>query len=147
MFTRRQAIRWAELWLSCWNEGDYDTLLALYKNTARFERTRGRNDPGSWHADKVEGLKRHWAALPFGIHSLRGELERVAWDPETRELTIVYLTNIDGTRLHGCDLVTLDPEGRVLLGEPCVGCLAENEPTASTGVLVQSKTQRAQGGR
>ena len=37
MFTRRQAIRWAELWLSCWNDGDFDTLLALYKDTTRFE--------------------------------------------------------------------------------------------------------------
>ena len=36
MFTRRQAIRWAELWLSCWNEGDFDTLLALYGDTTRF---------------------------------------------------------------------------------------------------------------
>ena len=36
MFTRRQAIRWAELWVSCWNEGDYETLLALYRDTIRF---------------------------------------------------------------------------------------------------------------
>ena len=46
MFTRRQAIRWAELWLSCWNEGDYDTLLAMHKDTRRF---------GGWRAASPMG--------------------------------------------------------------------------------------------
>src|SRR4029453_3376901 len=119
MFTRNQAIRWAELWLSCWNEGDYDTIVALYRDTSRFEKR------GYTQAHKVEALTRHWAAVPYGLPSVRGTLERVGWDPESRELTIVYVTNLDGTRMYGCDLVTLDAEGRVLLGEPCVGSLAE----------------------
>ena len=36
MFTRRQAIRWAELWLSCWNDADFDTLLAMHRDDTRF---------------------------------------------------------------------------------------------------------------
>jgi hypothetical protein len=96
MFTRRQAIRWAELWLSCWNEGDFDTLLALYRDTRRFgKRVNGELDVSN--DNRIEALKRHWAAVPFGIHSVRGDLERVSWDPETRELTIVYATDIGGT--------------------------------------------------
>src|SRR5688572_16300776 len=80
MFTRRQAIRWAELWVSCWNEGDYETLLALYRDTSRFGT---RSDESILaHDNTIEALKRHWAAVPFGIHSVRGELERVSWDPE-----------------------------------------------------------------
>jgi hypothetical protein len=82
MFTRRQAIRWAELWVSCWNEGDYETLLALYRDTTRFG---SRLDESSQiHDNTVQALKQHWAAVPFGIHSVRGELERVSWDPATR---------------------------------------------------------------
>jgi hypothetical protein len=127
MFTRRQAIRWAELWLACWNEGDFDTLLALYKDTTRFEKAALHSDLRQPKAAMVEAFKRHWAALPYGIHSLRGDLERVSWDPETRELTIVYATDIDGERLYGCDLVTLDADGRVVLGQPCVGALVEDE--------------------
>lgn len=145
MFTRRQAIRWAELWLSCWNEGDYDTLLALYRDTARFgippkgEQSQSRDG-------RVEALRRHWAAVPFGIHSVRGELQRVSWDPETRELTIVYASDIGGTRLYGCDLVTLDIDGRVVLGEPCVGWVAEDGPPLEDHALVYAQRQ-AQGGR
>lgn len=145
MFTRRQAIRWAELWMSCWNEGDFDTLLALYRDTSRFGNRVNGESPLS-RDNKIQSLKRHWAAIPFGIHSVRGELERVSWDPETRELTIVYVTDLGGTRLYGCDLVTLDSDGRVVLGEPCVGCVAENESAVEDHALVFA-LRRAQGGR
>jgi hypothetical protein len=143
MFTRRQAIRWAELWLSCWNQGDYETLLALYRDTTRFG---ARSDESVLsHDNKIEAPKRHWAAVPFGIHSVRGELERVAWDPETRELTIVYATDLGDTRLHGCDLVTLDAEGRVVLGEPCVGCVVDESRREDHALVHAIKS--AEGGR
>jgi len=145
MFTRRQAIRWAELWVSCWNEGDFDTLLALYRDTTRF-RGRVNGEPALAHDNTIEALKRHWAAVPFGIHSVRGELERVSWDPETRELTIVYAADLGGTRLYGCDLVTLDAEGRVVLGEPCVGVVADDEPSVEEHALVHA-LRHAEGGR
>jgi hypothetical protein len=143
MFTRRQAIRWAELWLSCWNEGDYETLLALYRDTTRFG---ARSDESLLaHLNTIEALKRHWAAVPFGVHSVRGHLERVSWDPETHELTIVYATDLAGTRLYGCDLVTLDADGRVVLGEPCVGGVVD-EPAPEEYSLVPAMRQ-AEGGR
>jgi hypothetical protein len=146
MFTRRQAIRWAELWLSCWNEGDFDTLLALYRDTTRFGGPRSSGESAASHERTIDALKRHWAALPFGIHSTRGDLERVSWDPETRELTIVYATDFGGTRLHGCDLLTLDSEGRVVLGEPCVGVVADDEPEVEEHALVHA-LRHAEGGR
>jgi len=144
MFTRRQAIRWAELWLSCWNQGDYDTVLALYSDTTRFGSRS--EDSGAVRGQAIAALKRHWAAVPFGIHSVRGELERVSWDPETRELTIVYAADIAGTRLYGCDLVTLDVNGHVVLGEPCVGVVVDDEPAVADHVRVQ-EMRLAEGGR
>ena len=144
MFTRRQAIRWAELWLSCWNEGDYETLLALYRDTTRFGSRSDESELS--HANTIAALRRHWAALPFGIHSVRGDLERVAWDPDTRELTVVYTTDLGGTRLYGCDLVTLDTDGRIVLGEPCVGCIADGEPAVGDRALVYAIRQ-AEGSR
>jgi len=144
MFTRRQAIRWAELWMSCWNEGDYETLLALYRDTSQFG-ARADADFATARDERIEAFRRHWAAVPFGIHSVRGELERVSWDPETRELTIVYATDLGGTRLYGCDLVTLDAEGRVVLGQPCVGCVADVD-AVEDHALVYSLRQ-AEGGR
>ena len=146
MFTRRQAIRWAELWLSCWNEGDFDTLLALYRDTSRFGGPRRNGEAAASHDSTIEALRRHWAAVPFGIHSVRGDLERVSWDPETRELTIVYAADLGGTRLYGCDLVTLDADGRIVLGDPCVGGVADEPPPAFEHSLVHA-LRHAEGGR
>ena len=129
--------------MSCWNEGDYETLLALYRDTTRFGVRL--DESALAHANRIDALKRHWAAVPFGIHSVRGELERVSWDPETRELTIVYATDLGGTRLYGCDLVTLDDDGRVVLGEPCVGCVVD-EPARADHEFVHA-LRSAEGGR
>jgi hypothetical protein len=129
MFTRRQAIRWAELWLSCWNDRDFDTLLAMHRDDTRF---------GVWSAgaegprlDRKEAMKRHWAALPFGLHSVPAELDEVAWDPESREITVVYVADFDFSRVRGCDLVSLDATGRIIAGEPCVGSIVEEPRPAS----------------
>lgn len=129
--------------MSCWNEGDYETLLALYRDTSRFGVRQ--DESALAHANRIDAFKRHWAAVPFGIHSVRGELERVSWDPETRELTIVYATDLGGTRLYGCDLVTLDGDGRVVLGEPCVGCVVD-EPARADHEFVHA-IRSAEGGR
>lgn len=145
MFTRRQAIRWAELWVSCWNEGDYDTLLSLYRDIARFERRPNGEAPS--HDSTIEAFKRHWAAVPFGIHSVRGDLERVSWDADTRELTIVYASDVGGTLLHGCDLITLDADGRVVLGEPCVGWVADDEVEDERGAYAYTARHSVEGGR
>ena len=129
MFTRRQAIRWAELWLSCWNDGDFDTLLAMHRDDVRFggSETNGATDV---RIDRKEAMKRHWAAVPYGLHSVPIEFDEIAWDPESREITVVYVADFDYLRVRGCDLVTLDATGRVIAGEPCVGSIVE-EPRAS----------------
>ena len=141
MFTRRQAIRWAELWLSCWNEGDFDTLLALYRDTTRFGAVGRTASPPhlttarSRHSS-VTGRRCRLAFTPFAAiwSACRGI-------PETRELTIVYATDLGGTRLYGCDLVTLDTDGRVVLGEPCVGCVADDEPRRARRAGSRRETQ------
>jgi hypothetical protein len=124
MFTRRQAIRWAELWLSCWNDKDFDTLLAMHRDDTRFGVWDG-DPPGGSRLDRKEAMKRHWAAVPFGLHSVPAELDEVAWDPESREITIVYVADFDLSRVRGCDLVMLDATGRIVAGEPCVGSIVQ----------------------
>ena len=143
MFTRRQAIRWAELWVSCWNEGDFDTLLALYKRH-RAIRTPVERQSRAISRQHDRGVQ---ASLGGGAVSAFTPFAAI-WSacrgiPETRELTIVYATDIGGTQLHGCDLVTLDADGRVVLGEPCVGCVVDDElGRAPSAARLRHATQR-----
>jgi hypothetical protein len=147
MFTRRQAVRWAELWLACWNDRDFDTLLALYRDDASFESPSTDAKDGSSPVNRRDALKRYWAAIPFGIHASPAELDRVSFDPETRALTIVYTADLDGTRLRGCDLLTLDEDSRIISGEPCVGSLAANRLEAGNALAAQQATAVSAGGR
>jgi hypothetical protein len=124
MFTRRQAIRWAELWLSCWNDKDFHTLLAMHTEEARFG-VWSADAAGGSRLDRKEAMKRHWAAIPFGLHSVPCELDEVAWDPESREITVVYVADFERSRVRGCDLVLLDAAGRIIAGETCVGSIVE----------------------
>jgi hypothetical protein len=131
MFTRRQAIRWAELWLLCWNDCDYDTLLAMHKDDVRFGGWNSVTSDGA-PLDQKEAMKRHWAAIPFGLHSVPAELDEVAWDPESRELTIVYVADFGSTRMRGCDFVALDATGRIVAGEPAVGSVIDARPSVQS---------------
>ena len=124
MFTRRQAIRWAELWLSCWNDRDYDTLLAMHRDDARFGAWSA-DAAGASRLDRKEAMKRHWAAIEFGLHSVPAEIDEVAWDPESREITVVYVADFDFSRVRGVDIVMLDATGRIIAGETCVGSIVE----------------------
>ena len=124
MFTRRQAIRWAELWLSCWNDRDYDTLLAMHKGNVRFGGWNSAGAEGTL-LDQTEAMKRHWAAIPFGLHSVPAELDEVAWDPESREITIVYVADFGFMRMRGCDFVALNFTGRIIAGEPSIGSVVD----------------------
>ena len=145
MFTRRQAIRWAELWMSCWNDQDYDTLLAMHREDARF---------GVWSADaagsrldRKEAMKRHWTAVPFGLHSVPAEIDEVAWDPESREITVVYVADFEFSRVRGCDLVMLDATGRVIAGETCVGSIVEEPRPAAPAHTREWFLSEGAGGR
>jgi hypothetical protein len=124
MITRRQAIRWAELWVSCWNDKDFDTLLNMHREDARFGMW-STDAAGGSQLDRKEAMKRHWAAVPVGLHSVPGEIDEVAWDPESREITVVYVADFDFARVRGCDLVMLDATGRIIAGETCVGSIVE----------------------
>jgi hypothetical protein len=70
-------------------------------------------------------MKRHWGAVPLGLHSVPVEFDAVAWDPESREITVVYVADFAGTLMRGCDLVQLDATGRVIAGELCVGSIVD----------------------
>jgi hypothetical protein len=146
MFTRRQAIRWAELWLSCWNDGDFDTLLAMHKDGVRFGEWSSPST-GESRIDRKEAMKRHWAAIPFGLHSVPGELDEVAWDPESREITIVYVADFGFSRVRGCDFVALDATGRIIAGETCVGSIVEISVAASQSHARGWALSQSAGGR
>ena len=83
------------------------------------------------------------AAIPVGLHSVPAELDEVAWDPESREITIVYVADFGFMRMRGCDFIALDFTGRIIAGEPSIGSIVdaprpEEQPHAREWTLGES---------
>lgn len=52
-----------------------------------------------------------------GLKSLRFTVDRVLWDPETQELAIVYVSEIDGTSKRVSENLRFGPSGLVVAAE------------------------------
>ena len=147
MFNRREAIRWAESWVARWNQCDLDEVLALYRDDVRFESPLAGVAVGSSLVEGKEALRHYWADGPLGIHSMRLHIERVLWDPDSRELAIVYVAELDGLRRRGCDLITLDIEERVVRGEACFGsAMAGNHVVAPRVAIANDEVAAKENG-
>jgi pimeloyl-ACP methyl ester carboxylesterase len=148
MFSRRQAMRWAELWVTCWNDGDLDTVLTLYRDDVRFESPLAEAVTGSALVEGKDALRRYWTAAMADLRSIRLTLERVVWDGGERELAIVYRATLGRSLVRGCELVTFDVAGRVIRGEACFGSeigsgsAAEAVGTTKETVMMGSRIRR-----
>jgi ketosteroid isomerase-like protein len=130
MFTRRQAIRWAEIWAACWNDRDVETILALHRDDVRFESTVARRVTGSAIVEGKDALRRYWTQLLRETGPVRLELEKVTWDPGALQIAVMYVANLEGQRTRACELLTLDTWGRVIRGR-CVLLGAAHQSAAT----------------
>jgi SnoaL-like domain len=121
MLTRRQITRWAELWISCWNDRDVETLLTYFRDDVRFESPLAEGVTGSPVLEGRDALRRYWTETFRGMSGLRFDLERVIWDPAAQEVAVVYAATLEGIRIRGCGLFVLDDRGRITRGEACYG--------------------------
>jgi hypothetical protein len=66
-------------------------------------------------------LAAYWQRASAGIAELRFTLDRALWDPETRELLVLYDARIDGTTRRACELMRFDEDGQQMAGEALYG--------------------------
>jgi hypothetical protein len=64
-----------------------------------------------------EQLRAYWTAALGRIGSLRFFVDRVLWDPQHRELAIIYTSQVDGSTKRVSENLTFDSAGRVVAAE------------------------------
>jgi len=64
-----------------------------------------------------EALRAYWTAALERLTSLRFSVERVLWDPQTQELAIIYLSEVDGTAKCVSENLRFGPGGLVVAAE------------------------------
>src|SRR5690348_3310982 len=94
--TREEASKYAARWASAWNERDIERVLATFSDDVKFVSPTALAVVGTPTIHGKAALRAYWSLAMSRIGTLRFTLQRVLWDTVTRELAILYVSDIDG---------------------------------------------------
>lgn len=117
------AERFAEQWAAEWSAKDVEAVVAHFAANARFVSPRAMETVGKPAVEGTDELRAYWQAAVGGISSLQFTVDRALWDPERRELAIVYTSDRDGVRMRACEFMRFDQGDRVVEGEAMYGAV------------------------
>src|SRR5919108_3858133 len=92
-------------WIEAWNALDVERVLGHFTEDAVFTSPKALETVGSATVRGKAALRDYWGKRKATIRSLRFTLDRLGFDPEARELTIVYEAAIDGRRIRACEIL------------------------------------------
>lgn len=112
--TRDDARRFAKEWADAWNTRDVERVLSHFADRVAFTSPTALAVAGTGTVRGKEALRSYWNAALSRIESLGFTLDRVVWDPETRELAIVYRSEINGRTRHVSENLIFGPDNLVV---------------------------------
>ncbi|BFU89479.1 MAG: hypothetical protein NTAFB01_06660 [Nitrospira sp.] len=115
--TREEALTFAAEWTAAWNELAVERVLAHFDENVSFTSPTARTVVGVSTVFGKQALRDYWNKAVAHIDSLHFVLDRVLWDSDTREMAIVYLSEIDGRRKRVSEQLTFGPNGLVVSAE------------------------------
>jgi ketosteroid isomerase-like protein len=119
--TREEAVRFAREWVDAWNRRDIETVLAHYVDDLVFTSPRALETVGVPTVVGKPALRSYWQKALGKVQSLTFTLERTVWDPELRELAIIYARDINGRKDRASENHRFDTAGRVVGAEVFYG--------------------------
>jgi hypothetical protein len=111
--TREEATRYALRWIEAWNSRDIEAVLSTFEEHVEFTSPRALATVGVATVQGKPALRAYWEAALARIASLRFTLERTVWDPESQELAIIYLSEVNGETRRVSENLRFAPGGRV----------------------------------
>lgn len=115
--TRDQARRWAEEWAEAWNRRDLEAVLAHCAANVVFASPEALALVGTPSVRGREALRTYWQKALAAITSLHVRVDRVIWDAESGELSIVCGREVNGQRDRASEILRFDGAGLVVRGE------------------------------
>lgn len=112
----------ARSWVSAWNQGDVDSVLANFADDVVFVSPLAATVTGNAEVSGKTALRAYWAKA-LGLRSTRLEfqLDFFTWDEKNRALLIVYLSTDSGRRVRKAELMHSGPDGLIHRGEAFSG--------------------------
>jgi ketosteroid isomerase-like protein len=114
---RAEAVAFAEEWAADWNARAIERVLAHFHDDVVFTSPTALAVVGVETVRGKPALREYWTAALERLQSLRFAVDRVLWDAETRELAILYLSDIDGRTRRVSENLTFGRDGLVIKAE------------------------------
>lgn len=115
--TRAEIDAFVAGWIDAWNRRDVEAVLGHFAEDVTFTSPVAATVTGNATVRGKDAIRAYWTAALARISKLVFTLDRVIWDPERRELAIVYDRDADGKRSRVCEMLTFDAASRVVRGE------------------------------
>src|SRR5688572_2103924 len=115
--TRDQAVAFATQWAAAWNDRAVECVLELFALDVSFTSPTALALTGYATVHGKAASRDYWNTALSRIESLRFSLERVVWDAHTRELAIVYVSEINGQSKRVSENLTFGVDGLVVSAE------------------------------
>jgi len=103
----------AEQWATAWNERAVERVLAHFRDDVIFTSPTAQTVMGKATLRGKEALREYWNNALARIGSLRFTVDRVLWDASSRELVIIYVSELNGRRKRVSENLRFDVEGLV----------------------------------
>jgi hypothetical protein len=120
---RRDAGEFARRWAEAWNKRDVDAVLEHFEQGVVFSSPRALEVTGKPTVHGKASLREYWRASQQRIDSMRFSVERVVWDPESSELSIIYDREVNGRRDRAVEILGFGKSGLVVRGVAYYGVI------------------------
>ncbi len=114
--TRDEARAFADEWAAAWNERAVERVLSHFDDDVAFTSPTALAVVGVATVRGKQALRDYWNAALARIGSLRFAVERVSWDPDSRELAIIYVSDT-GRRKRVSENLVFGANGLVVRAE------------------------------
>jgi hypothetical protein len=115
--TREKMHAFAIHWADAWNERNIEAVLKHFEDNVVFASPTALAVVGAPVIYGKDALRQYWSAALGRICSLFFRVERVLWDPTSRELAILYVGEIDGKARKVSENLIFNAAGRVVSAE------------------------------
>ena len=115
--TGEEARAYAEEWATAWNRLDVERVLSHFDEHVTFSSPTALAVVGVATVHGKQALREYWRRALARIASLRFTVDRVLWDAGTRELAIIYDSEIGGRKKRVSENLVFGPNGLVVRAE------------------------------